>query len=252
MTLDGTNSYLIGTTGSDGIVVVDPGPDDAGHVERLVAAGRVDLILITHHHRDHTGSGAELHRLTGAPVRALDPAFCIGGVPLLDGERIERAGARIRVLATPGHSADSVCFVLHGDGSAGSVLTGDTILGRGSTVIAPGDGDLAAYLSTLETLRSLGPLTVLPGHGPVLPDLEAACDGYLEHRRTRLSQVRAARERLGPDATIPAVTDLVYPDIDDALRSAAEHSVEAQLAYLDATGTATEGTNHPQTRFDPA
>lgn len=252
MTLDGTNSYLVGAAESDGTVIVDPGPDDAGHVERLAGAGRIDLILVTHHHRDHTGGSAELHRLTDAPVRALDPAFCIGGAPLVDGELIEAAGAGIRVLATPGHTPDSVCFLLDADGPTGSVLTGDTILGRGSTVIARGGGNLAAYLASLERLRSLGPVTVLPAHGPALPDLEAACDAYLDHRRTRLAEVRAARARLGTDATISAVTDLVYADLDDALRFAAEYSVEAQLAYLDAIGSAAEGTNPPPPRFDQA
>lgn len=252
MTLDGTNSYLIGAPESDAVVIVDPGPDDAGHVERLAAAGRVALILITHHHRDHTGGSAELHRLTGAPVRALDPAFCIRGAPLVDGERIDSAGTSIRVLATPGHTADSVCFVVDGDGPTGSVLTGDTILGRGSTVIAGGGGNLAAYLSSLQTLRPLGPLTALPAHGPVLGDLGAACDGYLRHRLARLDQVRAARRLLGPDATISAVTDLVYRGIDDALRGPAEHSVTAQLEYLDAIESAAEGTNPTPTGFHPA
>lgn len=247
MTLDGTNSYLVGSPGSGGIVVVDPGPDDAEHVDRLAAAAPISLIVITHHHLDHTGGSAMLHRLTGAPVRALDPAFCIAGAPLVDGETIAAAGTSIRVVATPGHSADSICFVLDDDGPSGSILTGDTILGRGSTVIAGGDGDLGAYLSSLETLRSLGPLTVLPAHGPMLPDLEAACEGYLAHRRARLDQVRSARSQLGPDATVSAVTDVVYTDIDPAVRFAAEYSVEAQLAYLATVDLAAEGTNPPQT-----
>lgn len=252
MTLDGTNSYLVGARGSGAIVIVDPGPDDAGHVGRLAASGRIDLILITHHHLDHTGGSAELHRLTGAPVRAFDPAFCIAGAPLTDGEVIAAAGTNIRVVATPGHSADSVCFVIDGDGPPGSILTGDTILGRGSTVIARGDGDLAAYLSSLETLRSLGPLTVLPAHGPMRPSLEAACDEYLAHRRSRLDEVRSARARLGPDATVAAVTDAVYADIDAALRFAAEYSVEAQLAYLDTLDSAAQGTNPTQKGFHSA
>lgn len=249
MTLDGTTSYLVGARGSDAVVIVDPGPDDAGHIERLAAGGGVGLILVTHHHRDHTGGSAALHRLTGAPVRALDPSFCIGGAPLVDGELIDTQGTSIRVLATPGHTPDSVCFVLDDDGPTGSVLTGDTILGRGSTVIAGGGGNLAAYLASLGNLRSLGPLTVLPAHGPMLPDLEAICDAYLEHRRTRLDEVRAARRRLGRDATVSAVADLVYADIDDTLRSAAEHSVDAQLSYLDAEDSALDGTNPAPTRF---
>ncbi|MET4637451.1 MBL fold metallo-hydrolase [Mycetocola sp. 2940] len=234
MTLDGTNSYLIGAADSPSVVVVDPGPDDPGHLRSLANAGPVELILITHRHRDHTAGSAELARLTGAPVRAFDPAFCIDGDPLTDEEEISAAGVRISVVATPGHTADSVCFVLAADG-AGSILTGDTILGRGTTVIAAPDGDLADYLDSLATLRRLGSLAVLPAHGPGLPDLAGICDNYLAHRRQRLDEVRAALERLGADATTSAVTDLVYADIDPAVRFAAEHSVEAQLAYLRTT-----------------
>lgn len=236
MTLDGTNSYLVGEPGAGSVVVVDPGPDDPGHLEALATAGAVDLILITHRHHDHTGGSAELARLTGAPVRGFDPAFCIDSEPLTDGELIRAAGVSIRVVATPGHTADSACFVLVGDGERGAVLTGDTILGRGTTVIAAPDGSLADYLDSLATLRGLGALTVLPAHGPTLPDLEQICDAYLAHRYRRLDEVRAALRRLGPDATAAAVTDVVYSDIDPAVRFAAEHSVEAQLAYLNADG----------------
>src|SRR5690606_35631623 len=121
------------------VVVVDPGPLHEGHLAALAATGRVELILITHHHHDHTEGSARLAALTGAPVRAADPAYCVGGEPLVDGEEIEAAGILIRVLATPGHTADSLCFVLPTDGEHGSVLTGDTILGRGTTIIAHPD-----------------------------------------------------------------------------------------------------------------
>jgi glyoxylase-like metal-dependent hydrolase (beta-lactamase superfamily II) len=235
MTLDGTNSYLIGAPGSGSVVIVDPGPDDAGHLRALADAGPVDLILVTHRHDDHTAGSAELSRLAGAPVRAFDPAFCIGGEPLIDGEEIAVAGVSIRVVATPGHTADSVCFVLAADGATGSILTGDTILGRGTTVIAGPDGKLADYLGSLASLRNLGLLSVLPAHGQALPDLEAICDAYLTHRHQRLDEVRVALRKLGPDATASAITDVVYSDIDPAVRFAAEHSVEAQLAYLAAT-----------------
>ena len=142
MSLDGTNSYLIGVPESARTVVVDPGPLDEGHLADLAGAGKVELILITHRHRDHTEAAAEFHRLTGAPVRALDPAHCHGGTPLVGGETIHAAGVEVRVLATPGHTSDSVSFHLPQDGPAGSVLTGDTILGRGTTVLDFPDGTL--------------------------------------------------------------------------------------------------------------
>ena len=231
MTLDGTNSYLIGGPGAGSVVVVDPGPFDEPHLAQLAAAGRVELVLITHFHGDHTAGSARLAALTGAPVRAFDPAFCISGDPLVDGELVEGAGTSIRVVATPGHSADSVCFHLPNDGPSGSVLTGDTILGRGTTII---DSSLGDYLHSLAALRSLGAATVLPAHGPVLPDLAVICDAYLAHRHQRLDQVRAALAELGPGATVGRVTDLVYAETDAAVRFAAEASVRAQLAYLHA------------------
>lgn len=236
MTLDGTNSYLLGDPGAPARIVVDPGPADAAHLSALAATGPVDLILITHRHHDHTEGAAALARATGAPVRAADPAHCLDGAPLRDGERITAAGVVITVLATPGHTDDSVCFLLATDGSTGSVLTGDTILGRGTTVIAPPDGSLGAYLASLERLAALGPRRVLPAHGPTRPDLAAVAADYLAHREQRLSAIRAALQTLGADASVAAVTDAVYVDIDPSVRFAAEHSVAAQLEYLRGTG----------------
>ncbi len=241
MTLDGTNSYVLRAPDSEGVVVVDPGPSDPAHLASLSGAGRVELVLVTHHHPDHTESLEAFHAMTDAPVRAIDPAFCLAGAPLVDGERIRAAGLEIDVIATPGHTADSVCFSLPGDRFLGSdetrgtVLTGDTILGRGTTIIADPDGALGPYLDSLGRLAALGapgPVGVLPGHGPVLPDLAAICRAYLAHRAERLDQVRAALRELGADASTAAVTDLVYADTDASVRSAAEASVRAQLAYL--------------------
>lgn len=236
MTLDGTNSYLLAAPGSPSVIVVDPGPLDEEHLAAL-AVRPVALVLITHHHLDHTAASERFAAMTGAPVRALDPAFCVGGAPLTDGEVIEAAGVHVQVLATPGHTADSICFLLRDDvspaGSAtGSVLTGDTILGRGTTIIAHPDGGLGDYLATLDRLGALGPATVLPAHGPVLPDLGATVEAYRTHRLERLAQVTDALDRLGGNAEVPAVTDAVYTDIDPAVRPAAERSVAAQLAYL--------------------
>jgi glyoxylase-like metal-dependent hydrolase (beta-lactamase superfamily II) len=233
MSLDGTNSYVLRAAGHPGAVVVDPGPLDEAHLQALAGAGPVELVLVTHRHADHTAGSARLHQLTGAPVRAADPAHCHGsGAALLDGEVLSAAGLEVRVVATPGHTSDSVCFQLPGDGPYGSVLSGDTILGRGTTMLDYPDGTLGDYLNTLDRLEALGPATVLPAHGPVLPSLADTAQSYRNHPLERLAQIRAALDHLGRDAAVGDVTDVVYADVDPSVRRAAETSVAAQLDYL--------------------
>ncbi|WP_142057910.1 MBL fold metallo-hydrolase [Pseudarthrobacter sp. B4EP4b] len=233
MSLEGTNSYILRAPGSPGAVVVDPGPLDEPHLQALAAAGPVELILITHRHADHTAGSARLHQLSGAPVRAADPAHCHGsGAALQGGEVISAAGLEVSVVATPGHTSDSVCFHLPGDGPHGSVLSGDTILGRGTTVLDYPDGKLADYLASLDRLEEVGPAVVLPAHGPVLPSLVDIVRAYRSHRLERLAQIRAVLDGLGRDAAVGDVTDAVYSDVDRSVRRAAETSVAAQLDYL--------------------
>ncbi len=256
MTLDGTNTWLLRAAGEPGCVVVDPGPDDAGHLAAVAAAGRVELILLTHGHADHSAGAAVLHRLTGAPVRALDPAHRLGSEGLIAGDVIATAGIELRVLPTPGHTSDSLSFLLSGNErpapgphadavgtadlpsdlpSGPAVLTGDTILGRGTTVVAHPDGRLGDYLDSLRLLQELGDTTVLPGHGPELPAAGRAAEHYLAHRRARLDQVRRALADAGVDAAEADPADVVrrvYTDTDRALWFAAELSVRAQLDYL--------------------
>ena len=228
MTLDGTNTWLLRAPGSAAVVVVDPGPDDPAHLSAIAASGQVITILLTHGHPDHSAGAGRLHELTGAPVRAIDPAHRLGCEGLGEGDVVEAAGVVLRVWATPGHTADSLSFVLEGS----AVLTGDTVLGRGTTVVAHPDGNLGDYLASLRRLRELGDATVLPGHGPELATARAAADHYLAHREMRLAQVADAVGSLGPDVTARAVVEAVYADVDQALWPAAELSVRAQLAYL--------------------
>ena len=142
LTLDGTNTWVLRGPCSDELVIVDPGPDDDVHIDRIAALGRIRLVLISHRHADHTDGIYRLVAATGAAVRAVGSGFLRGlGDHLRDGDVIEAAGLRICVLATPGHTADSVCFVLDD-----AVLTADTVLGRGTTVIDDEDGSLTDYL----------------------------------------------------------------------------------------------------------
>jgi glyoxylase-like metal-dependent hydrolase (beta-lactamase superfamily II) len=228
MTLEGTNTWVLRGPRSDEVVVVDPGPDDDDHIAKLVDVGRIALVLISHRHGDHTDAIDKLVDLTGAPVRSAGSGFLRGmSGELIDGEVIDAAGLRITVLATPGHTADSLSFVLDD-----AVLTADTVLGRGTTVIDNEDGSLADYLESLQRLRGLGERTVLPGHGPDLANLEAVAEGYLAHREQRLDQIRSALHALGDDATTRQVVEHVYVDVDKELWDVAEWSVQAQLDYL--------------------
>lgn len=228
MTLEGTNTWVLRGPRSDEAVLIDPGPDDDEHIAGLAAVGRIALVLISHRHGDHTDGIDNLVEATGATVRSLGSGWLRGlGGYLADGEVIDAAGLRITVMATPGHTADSLSFVLDD-----AVLTADTVLGRGTTVIDTEDGNLGDYLESLRRLRGLGPRTVLPGHGPELPDLAVAASGYLAHREQRLEQVRAALRELGEDATVRQVVEHVYVDVDEELWDVAEWSVQAQLDYL--------------------
>jgi glyoxylase-like metal-dependent hydrolase (beta-lactamase superfamily II) len=236
MTLDGTNTWLIGEPGGP-IVVIDPGPDDEAHLRAIVdaAGGRVVEILLTHGHPDHAEGARRLHEMTAAPVRALDPEHVHGGEGLGAGDIVAVGDVEIHVIGTPGHTSDCLSFHLPREGA---LLTGDTVLGRGTTVVAWPDGHLGDYLDSLAALRLRAEVSeasaILPGHGPVLRDPVGVLDAYLDHRHARLDQVRAA---VAAGARTPEeVVDAVYDDIPDAVRWAALLSTRAQLAYLDGRG----------------
>ncbi|MFF6997608.1 MBL fold metallo-hydrolase [Streptomyces sp. NPDC008313] len=236
MTLDGTNTWILAEPDSGLAVVVDPGPLDDGHLSRVVetaerAGKRVALTLLTHGHADHAEGAARFAELTGTGVRALDPALRLGDEGLAHGDVITVGGLELRVVPTPGHTSDSLCFHLPADGA---VLTGDTVLGRGTTMVAHPDGRLGDYLDSLRRLRSLtvddGVHTVLPGHGPVLEDAQGVVEFYLAHRASRLAQVETAVE--DGHRSPQEVVAHVYADVDRSLWPAAELSVRAQLDYL--------------------
>ncbi|MCD9154303.1 MBL fold metallo-hydrolase [Aeromicrobium duanguangcaii] len=234
MTLDGTNTWILREPGATRSVVVDPGPDIAEHVDAVVAAaGEVALVLFTHHHWDHTDALESIVRATGAPTRALSPDYTRSADPLRDGETLEVDGLTIEVVTAPGHTKDSVAFLLPQDRA---LLSGDMVLGRGTTVVAHPDGALGPYLDSMRRFRALvtnGQVeTILPGHGPVIDDPGAVLDFYLTHREERLDQVRSALAAGAVSAR--DVVETVYADVDPILWDAAELSVRAQLEYLQA------------------
>ena len=237
MTLDGTNTWIVGDPAVTAPVVIDPGPDEPAHLDAVLAAagGRIAVILLTHRHADHSAGAARLAARAQCGVRAADPAFRIGTHGLADGDRLEVGSQVLSGLSTPGHTDDSVCLLLAGSCGPPELLTGDTVLGRGTSVIAEPDGDLAAYLASLERMRELirsrEVARLLPGHGPVIDRPTEVVDGYLAHRMERLEQVRDAVRRGA--RTAGAVVSVVYADVDRALWPAAEQSVNAQLRYLE-------------------
>jgi glyoxylase-like metal-dependent hydrolase (beta-lactamase superfamily II) len=253
MTLDGTNTWLVAEPGSEQAIVVDPGPDDEGHLRRVhttaqEAGQRIETIVLTHGHEDHSAGAWRLAELTGAPVLAVDPAHRHGRwggeviAGLGPGDTVRAGGCELRVITTPGHSPDSVCLLLEADNA---VLTGDTVLGRGTTVIA-GDGSLSDYLASLDRLRTLadeaGLHALLPGHGPLLADPAGTLDYYIAHRAERLAEITAALA--AGETTLASIVARVYVDVDRALWPFAEWSVRAQLAYLADRGELPPGLSY--------
>ena len=225
MTLSGTNTWLLSEPTDDRVVVVDPGPALSEHLRQVVVAveaeGRqVGAVLLTHDHPDHAEGLPQFLEQTGAELRHPEPGpFRIGALEL-------------ECIPTPGHTSDSVSFAVPADGA---LLTGDTVLGRGTTVVAHPDGRLGDYLESLTTLLQLvgprGITELLPGHGPQISGaVDEVLTGYLVHRHQRLDQVRAA---LGAGATtLDELLEVVYADVDQSLWPAARLSLAAQLEYL--------------------
>lgn len=247
-TLDGTNTWLLTGPDSDSVVVVDPGPADPSHLasihEHSTGLGRLALVVLTHGHIDHSESAKAVGEAAGVPVRALDPEHRLGSEGLRGGDVIDLGGWTLDVVATPGHSADSVCLLVPHDGS---VLTGDTVLGRGSSLVAWPDGRLGDYLDSLRRLRDLVDseqlARILPGHGPALHQPGVAIEEYLDHRMKRLAEVQ---EVMASGVTEPAaIVEVVYSDVPVAVWPYAELTVRAQLEYLGAQRARASGARAP-------
>lgn len=233
LTLEGTNTYLVGGPGSGELIVVDPGPDLLDHRRAvddaaLARDAAVAAVVLTHHHRDHAEAAAWAQDWE-APLWSFTPSLVAGAEasPLRDGEAITRGGVTLEAVHTPGHSSDHICLRVV---ATGVVLTGDHVLGRGTSVVAHPDGDLVDYLASLRRLADLGAPALYPGHGPVVDDPAGTVAAYLAHRLARERQVLEALE--AGDRTPAGVVVRVYADIDPALHPAAERSVRAHLAKL--------------------
>jgi glyoxylase-like metal-dependent hydrolase (beta-lactamase superfamily II) len=211
MTLEGTNTYLYG---SDPCTVIDPGPDDAAHLDAVRAAaeerGGIGAVLLTHSHGDHAAGAA---RFDGAVLPA-------GG---------EEHGG-LRALATPGHAADHVCFFT----ADGVCFSGDLVLGEGSTFVPPDGGSLAAYMESLRLVQAEAPTLICPGHGPWVTDPAAKLAEYVEHREMRERRLLAALER--GERSKQALLAEAWSDVPAELRPAAALVMEAHLQKLEAEG----------------
>jgi len=225
--LEGTNTWVVGPAPA---LVIDPGPDDHGHLREVArTAGGVGAIVLTHDHPDHAPGARRLAETTGAVVRAVRPPD--GGERLRDGERVGAGDVEVLVVATPGHSPDHVALFLEPDRA---LFTGDAVLGHGTSVIDPPEGDLVAYLRSLRRMRDLHPKTIHPGHGPLVPDALGKLDEYLAHRQEREEQVVAAL-RGGP-RSVEELVPAVYVGYPQELFELAGRSILAHLLKLEGEG----------------
>jgi glyoxylase-like metal-dependent hydrolase (beta-lactamase superfamily II) len=234
MTSEGTNTYLIG---QDELAVVDPGPDQPEHLEAILAeagSAAIRAILVTHRHGDHLPAALPLSQRTGAPLYGHPD---LPGVqrPLKDEAVVAVNGFHLRALATPGHTPEHHCYLLE---ESRTIFCGDLMAGSGTVVVGSGEGELIAYLGSLQRLLALAPDRILPGHGPPVNDPAARIKEYLDHRQLREHQILGA---LAAGARrVEELRAAIYSDIPAALTSAAENNVRTHLLKLRAEGRVAE------------
>ncbi len=228
MTGPGTNTYLVGI---DEIAIIDPGPDTDVHLDAVAGCGgdRIRWILLTHTHPDHSPGAVALKKRTGAEICAFDDR---DGVPvdrhLADGDTIEATEFRIRAIHTPGHASNHLCYLLEEERT---LFSGDHIMDGSTVVIAPPDGDMAAYLESLEKVKIKRLKAIAPGHGHLITDPFDRIDAYIEHRLAREAEIFDAVQRAGT-TTIDELVAAIYPDLVEDLVPRAAQSVHAHLRKL--------------------
>ena len=245
-TFTGTQSYLVGERE---VAVIDPGPDLPEHLDALVRAinaRRVVAIMCTHTHRDHSPAAGPLSESTDAPIIGCAPlaledlgpradaAFDVeyrADRVLGDGEAVEVDGRRLTAVATPGHTSNHLCFA---DDASGAMFTGDHVMGWSTTVVVPPDGDMAAYMASLDRLRQRGDRVYYPAHGPAITNPKQLVRGLIGHRMQRERQILTLLE--ARPRPIPEIVADAYPGLDPRLVLAAGGSVRAHLLDLQARG----------------
>lgn len=245
-TFTGTQTYIVG---EGEVAVIDPGPDSAPHIGALLSAvrkERVTAILCTHTHRDHSPASRTLAAATGAPIVGCAPlaieddgpraddSFDFAYAPdrvFGDGEHVSGGGWSLSAVATPGHTSNHLCFAM---ADTGILFTGDHVMGWSTTVVSPPDGDMTAYMESLDLLLGRTDRLYLPAHGPGIEDPHDHVRRLIEHRRTRERQIVGGLEAAG--GSIPVLVADVYADVDARLHPAAARSVLAHLVDLERRG----------------
>lgn len=258
-TFTGTQTYIVGA-GAE-VAVIDPGPDDTGaaghadtngtgHVEAILKAvgdARIVAIVCTHTHRDHSPASRPLQAASGAPIIGCAPLALVDDGPradaafdaeympdrvLTDGERLAGNGWTLEAVATPGHTSNHLCYSVV---ESGALFTGDHVMGWSTSVVSPPDGDMAAYMASLQKLYDREDRVLYPAHGPQIDNPRQLVRGMLGHRRQRERQIVRLLEEAGPHV-IPAFVAAMYKGLDERLHGAAGRSVLAHLIDLERQG----------------
>jgi len=250
-TFTGTQTYVVGAENGPDCAVIDPGPDEAAHIDAIIAAvaGRtVTAIMCTHTHRDHSPAAAPLAARTGAPIIGCAPLVLSSDLPrsdesfdttyaptrvLLDGEQVAGTGWTLTAIATPGHTSNHLCFALE---ESGALFTGDHVMGWSTSVVVPPDGDMGAYMASLEKLLAREDRVYHSAHGEAITKPRQLVRGMIGHRRQRENQIlRLLGEAARP---VSGFIPEMYKGLDPRLIPAAEMSVSAHLIDLEKRGTA--------------